>query len=147
MHDRLAVAGRLAVGFVLGEGRAIGFEQIGLALDDEHVLGIFNFRLVREIEAAGNQHAAVDDNDFVVGDGVLSVDVRGQAVVNQVAQFGVRLLLVTLIEDDLDINASALGFDQGVGDGFGGEGIGLNQHFFAGSPDFPNHRVSASSLG
>src|SRR6266851_1164119 len=147
MKYGLATAGRLAVRFVLREIRTIGFEQFGMAFDDEHVLGVFHLGLVREIEAAGDQNPAVDDHDLVVGDGVLGVDVWSQAVVDQVAELSVGFLLVAAVENDLDVYSSPLGFDEGVGNGFGGKRISLDQYLSAGSADFPNSRVGAASLG
>ena len=70
MNHRLRAAGRLAVGFVFGKVQLVRFEQLGVAFDDEHVLGIFHFGLMGKVEAAGDQDAPVNDHDFVVCDGV-----------------------------------------------------------------------------
>ena len=66
--------GRLTVAFVRGEIAAIERHQFGMAFDNEQVLGVLGLGLVGEVEAAGDNRSAVDHHDFVVGDGMRSID-------------------------------------------------------------------------
>jgi hypothetical protein len=54
----------------------VGLRQC-LVVDDEQVLGVALLGALREVEAPGDDGLAVDDDDFVVGDGVPRVDPDG----------------------------------------------------------------------
>ena len=59
------------------EAGIVRLEEVGIALDDEHVLGVFHLSLVREIETAGDHRLAIYDHDLVMGDGVVRIDPSG----------------------------------------------------------------------
>ena len=107
--------GRLAMLLVRGEILAVGLDQLGLAFDDKQVFGVFMLGLVGEIEAARDQGAPVDNHDFIVGDGVMGINERGQAVFQKNVQIGVALHLIALVEEDFDIHPAFFGFDQPEG--------------------------------
>ena len=70
---------------------------------------------------------AVDDHDLVVGDGVLGVDQRRDARVQQEVgreYFSVRWLLSRMT---CDLHAPLVGIDQGLGDRGRGEAVGLDE--------------------
>ena len=73
---RLFMLWRLAVGLVGREILVVGVEQIGMPFDDEQVFSVFDFGLMREIEAARQQCGMVDQHNLAVGDGMLGIDER-----------------------------------------------------------------------
>ena len=138
---------RLAMGFVDLEVFQVLVSQLLVVFEDDEVLGVFVLGLVREIKAARQNDAAVDHHHLVVGDGMLGVDKKGHLVLCQDVQIGMRFFLVAPVEQDLDVNASFLGFDQGVGNGVGRKGIGLHENLFAGPIQLADDSVLAAPFG
>ena len=64
----------------------VSVDQVRVALDDQQVLRVFRLGLMGEVEAAGDERGAVDEHDLVVGDGVVGVDERGQALFEEELQ-------------------------------------------------------------
>ena len=65
---------RFRMAQVVLEVLAIGFVQFRAVAKDQQILGVAVFGGGGEIEAAGDDRAAVDQHDFVVSDLVLRID-------------------------------------------------------------------------
>ena len=102
---------------------------------------------MREVEAAGDQRALVDDHDLVVGDGVVGVDMRRQPVLLDERQFGVSFLFLAAIQNDVDVHAPFLRVHKRLGDSLGSERIGEDEDFSSGFLDLADHGLGASPLG
>ena len=59
---------------VFEEALAIQVEQLGMPFDDQQVFRVLMLRLVCEVEAARDERGLVDNDDFVVRDGMIVVD-------------------------------------------------------------------------
>ena len=78
----------LPVGGVLVRNRLIP--------DYEQVLGVVVFSRFGEVETARDDHAAIDDHDFIMGDGVFRIDQgRNAGITDEIGgkYFSVRWLL------------------------------------------------------
>ena len=71
------------VAFVDVKILTIAPSQIGLTFEHEQVFRVFLLGLVREVETAGQDLMAIDDDDFVVSDGMLGVDEWRQTLFEQ----------------------------------------------------------------
>lgn len=61
----------LPVQFII---RKVFREQVGVVFEDQQVFRVAVFRRFREVERAGNDRVVVNQNDFVMRDGVSIVD-------------------------------------------------------------------------
>lgn len=114
--------------------------------DDQQVLGIFLLGGLGEIEGAGNHNRPVDEDDLVVGDGVLAVDVGGDAGVPEKGERGVSLAPLTLVEDHLHLDPAPVRLEQSVGNRGGGEGVSLDEDLRTGPIDLPYDGRGAAVL-
>ena len=69
-----------------------------------------------------------------------------EALLQEQRQVGVLLTLVALVEQERHLDAARLGGDEGLGDRFGAEGVGLHQHLVAGGVDLADHGLGAAAL-
>ncbi len=61
----------------------VSLDEVGHVVQDQEVLSIIMLRRPGEIEGPGDQHVIVDNHDFVVGNGVLIVDIDPDARIIQ----------------------------------------------------------------
>jgi hypothetical protein len=95
---------------------------------DEEVLGILLLGRLRKVKAPRDDDLVIDDHDLVMGDGVVRIEHGLDALVRQEVGRGALLRALTLIEDDLHLDATFVGVKQRFGDRRRGEGIGLDQN-------------------
>ena len=114
--------------------------------DDQQVLGILLLSGSGEIEGAGDHDRPVDEDDLVVGDGMLGINVGGDAGVHEKGERRVSLVLLTLVEDHLYLDPSPVCLEQGVGDRSGGEGVSLDEDLRPSPIDLPYDGRGASVL-
>ena len=90
---------------MLGMGLPVGGEFGGYRLvpDNQQVLGVLVLGLIREVEAPRDDHIAVDDDEFVVGGGVLIVDERRHALLDDELGLLIFHLRSTSIQNHLDL--------------------------------------------
>jgi len=93
----------------------VGFGQL-LRADDQEVLRVLLLGGLCEIERAGDDDRTVDEDDLVVGNGVLFVDVGRDAGMRQKGRRRVPLGLLTLVEDRLDLYAAFVGLEERLRD-------------------------------
>ena len=141
---RLAFIGVRMCGVGLPVGRVLGGEV--RAADDQQVLGVVLFGSRREVEAARNDGLAVDDHDLVVGDGVLGVDLRGDAGVNHEVRRRILLGPLALVEDDLNLDAPLVGIDRALAMGTLVKRVGLHQDRGLGGVEFLDHGLRAAAF-
>jgi hypothetical protein len=79
------------------------------AADAAHILGVLVLRRLREVEAAGEDRLAIDDDHLVMGNRVVGVDHGRHPLVGQEVRRGIFLRALTLIEDDLHLDATLMG--------------------------------------
>ena len=115
--------------------------------DDEEVLGVLLLGGLREVERTGDDDRPVDDDDLVVGDGVLGVDIGGDAGVREKGRRRVLLRPLALVEDHFDLDPPLVRLEQGLGDRGGGEGVGLDADLRAGLADLPDDRLGGAVAG
>ena len=99
----------------------IVFHRQHLVVDHEQVLGVVFLGGFCEIERAGDDGFAVDDDDFVVGNRVLGVDQGGDAGMRDEVSLGVVLAPLAPVQDRLDLHAALFRIDEGFRDGGRGE--------------------------
>jgi hypothetical protein len=106
-HIRLAMLGvRLPVLRILRRQRLVS--------DDQEVLRIFLLGGFREIETPRDEGLAVDDDDLVMGNGMLGINLRGYALVGQEIGRGVFFGALALIEDDLYPDTPSVGLSSAL---------------------------------
>ena len=120
--------------------------EVEVVLDDEEILGVAVLSGLREVERTGDDGAVVDKDNLVVGDGVAVVNEGGDTLVKEEVEFAVVLGLLRFVENDLAVDATFFGFEDGLGDGGGGERIGLNADVFFGVANFLDDSVGASAI-
>jgi len=120
---------------VHGHARVIG--------DDQNVLGVFRLSGGGEVEAAGDDRAAVDHHDLVMRDAHPVIDQRLDAVIAQVRRAGVATLLVGLVEDDAHVDAARLGAGNRGNDRRAGEAVSLHKKLALGALDLSNYERGA----
>lgn len=118
-----------------------------VALEDLQVLGILLLRGPGKIEGTGDQGAAVDDDDLVVGDGVGRVDKGGDAGMGDKVSRGVFLSALAPVQDCYDPDAALAGSDEGLGDRLAGKGIGLQQDLPGGCIDLSDNGLGRAAIG
>jgi len=123
------VSRNLTMRLVCPKALAIRLQKFGVSLEYEQILGIFDFRLMREIEAAGDERPPIDDHDLIVRDRVMSIDRRHDPLLNQVPSSVYVSFSFALVEQDLDADAASLRVKQRLRDRLGRERIRLNQYF------------------
>ncbi len=126
---------------------AVDGGEVGVVAQDEQVLGVVFLGLVREVEAAGQDGPTVEDHHLVVGDGVMRVDARCQALFLEEVQVGVGFLFLADVEDDLDVNTAQLGLDQRLGDRLRRERVSLNENLVTGLLNLLDDHLGAAALG
>src|SRR4051812_18047220 len=122
MRGRSGVAAALvglAVLVVVAKVVFVGLVEVWPVADDEEVFGVGFFGAGGEVEAAGDDRLAIDQHDFVVGDGVSRVDERGDAGVGDEVGAGVLFRFLAFVEDDIDGDSAVVGLDKRVGDRHG----------------------------
>jgi hypothetical protein len=65
------------------EIRPVRRRRVGVALDDQDVFGVALLRGLGEVKRAGNHGVGVDEDDFVLRDGVFPIDVDRDAVIRE----------------------------------------------------------------
>ncbi len=100
----------------------------GRVVNDQQVFRVVFFRLLREIERAGQNGMTVDNNYFVVSDRMPVVDESRDAVVLRESRRGVFVGLVALVQNHLYVHAPLVCVRESLGDWRGREGVGLNEH-------------------
>ena len=116
-------------------------------MDDQEVLRVLLLGRLGEVERAGDHDRPVNEDDLVVGDSVLVVDVGRDAGVRQKGRRRVLLGLLALVENRLDFHAAPVGFEQGLGDRGGGEGVGLDEDLGTGPVDLPDDGLRRAVVG
>jgi len=100
----------------------------GLVVDDEEVLGVGVLGRLREVETARHYRFAVHDHDFVVGDGMGSVNPDGDSGMLEEGQARIFFRPLAFVQDHADIEATAFRVTKSFSDRGGSEGIRLNNH-------------------
>jgi len=77
--------------------RLVRLDELGRILDHQQILGILLFGRLGEIEGAGDHRGPVDHYDFVVGNGVLVVDERLDARIDEKRSRTILLRLLRFI--------------------------------------------------
>ena len=104
------------MGLVNAEILPIESSQFGAALDGKEVLGVVRLGGLREVEAACDDGFLIDDHDFVVSDGMLSIDEDFQPFLNASRHIGTQIDFVGLVEDELHFHATVMGINQSFDD-------------------------------
>jgi hypothetical protein len=115
--------------------------------NDQQVLRVRLLRLFRKVDRAGNDRAVVDDYHLVVGNRVLGVDESWNP---RIVEEGCRRILcrsLGTIEDNANLDAPLVGFQEGFGDRGRREREGLNEKFRLGSVDLLDQGVGAAAFG
>lgn len=115
------------------------------AVDHQQVFSVAVLGLVGEVEAAGDDRLAVDQDDLVVGDRVLGVDIGGDSIGRDFARVGM-FFQVAFVEHDRDFHAAMVRIDQGMGDWLGGERVGLHLDHMLGLFDLLHHPLGAAAF-
>lgn len=118
-----------------------------LRFDNQEVFGVLLLGCLRKIERTGDDPGGVYDHDLVVGYGVLAVDVGGNAHVGKERGGGIFRRALALVENGGHFYTALMGFDKGLRDGRGGEGICLDEYLGACRSDLPYDLFSAVSAG
>jgi len=121
--------------FMILEIPDVAVHQRLVALHDQQVFGIPLFGRLGEVEGAGDQGAAVDDHDLVVGNGMGRVDKGGDAGMGDEVCRGVFLPALAPVQDRFDPDPPLAGIHEGLCDRPGGEGICLKQDLTGGGID------------
>ena len=95
--------------------------------DEEQVLGVALLGGPGEVEGAGDGHALVYDDDFVMGDGVFGINEGEDMVVREEIRLGVFLLALASVHDGRYFYAALKRVYQCGGDGFAVEAVGLTR--------------------
>lgn len=117
-----------------------------LRADDQQVLGVFLLGCFGEVEGAGDHDRPVDEDNFVMGDGMLRVDVSGNAGVGEKGERRVSLALLTLVEDHLHLDPPPVRLEQGAGDRRRGEGVSLDKDLRPGPIDLLHNGRGAAAV-
>jgi hypothetical protein len=88
-------------------GRVLGGQ--GRIAKEQHVLRMLLLSRLGEVEASRDDGFAVDDDDFVKGNGVFRVDHGRHALIGQKIGRGILLGALALVEDDLYLDAAPVG--------------------------------------
>lgn len=134
-----------AVAFVKIPVFEVGFGD-ALVPDDEEIFRVGFLCGLGEVKRAGDYCFFVDDNDFVVLYGMACVDPSGDAGVCREICGRVFLGALAFVEDDCHVDVAAMGVDQGLGDGCGGEGVDHYMDGFLGGVDFVDDGLGDVSL-
>src|SRR5438132_10119313 len=105
MKTRIALRGS-AMGFVLKKILVVSTDQLGTVPDHHQVLGVLVLGRPSQVETAGDQDSPIDDEDLVVSDGMLGVDERLQAVVQENAEIRMGHLFVATVKQAIDVEAA-----------------------------------------
>ena len=120
--------------------------QVGPVVNDQQVLGIAVFRIVCEVETAGDQRVAVDQHDFVVSNRMLGINVGLNSRMRQEIGGGILLGSLTLVEHHDHSHSALMGEFQGLRDRCRSKRIGLDQNQPLGVINLLNNRLRAASL-
>jgi hypothetical protein len=113
--------------------RALGRQRF--VPDDQHILRVLLLRRLGELETPREDGFAVDNNHLIVRDGMIGINRRGHPLVGQEVGRGVFFVALTLIQNHLHRHAALVGVEQCLGDGGGGEAVGLDENAGLGSPN------------
>ena len=117
------------------------------ALDDKQVFRVTLFARFCEVEGTSDHGVAVDDDDFVVRDGVLAVDPRWDIRVFQEGGLGVVCGFVGFIENRLYAHAATESLHQSARDRCRSKGIRLDEDELLCVADFLDDGLGASAFG
>lgn len=99
----------------------------GLIPNHQQVFGVLFLSRSGEIEGPGNNGFPIDNHDLVVGDSVGSVNQGWDSRMSQEIRRGILVPPLALIQDDLDLDPSLMGGQEGFSDRGRCEGVSLNQ--------------------
>lgn len=119
--------------------------QLG-RFQDQQVLCVPLLGCLGEVEAARDDHPAINDHDLVVSDGVCSVDPRRNASTDKERHAAIAFGPLALVEDHPHINAMIVGSLQGARDRRAGEAIGLDQNHLPGAGYGSDHGILGTAL-
>ena len=128
-----------------GKVLLVGLCDLRFASNHQQVLRVAVLRLPREVERAGDDGAAVDDDHLVVCDRVLSVGPDGDVVVRQVRAAAELLTGRLPVEDRPDGDAAILSLGQRPGDLGAGEAVRLHVDTRLGPGDLFHDRLRATA--
>jgi hypothetical protein len=103
-----------------------------VSLQDQQVFGILLFCCQGKIKGSGNQGAAVNNKDFVVGNGMHRIDIGRDARVGDKIGRGVLCFTLAPVQDGFDPDPALAGIYEGLCDRRAGERVGLQQDFATG---------------
>jgi hypothetical protein len=113
--------------FMILEITDVAFNQWLVSLHDQQVFCIFLFCGLGKIEGAGNQGAAVYNDNLVVGNGMDRVDIGRNARMGDKVCRGVLCFTLASVQDGLDPDPSLSCIDEGPCDRCAGKRVGLQQ--------------------
>jgi hypothetical protein len=116
----------------------------GSGFENEQVLGVVGFRSTGDIVGSRGSVDPVDEGDLVVRDGMLVVDVDGNAGISEPVGLGVSFEGFARVEDDLHVDFASVGADEGLGNDLVGQDVLLHPDgLFGVVQEFDEDRLTA----
>ena len=81
-----------------------------------------------------------------MGNRVVVVDHRHESLLDEMGHLAMGIALVTVVEDDFDMNAAQFRLDERLRDGPRREPVGEQQHLAPSQPDFADDDLRASAV-
>jgi hypothetical protein len=113
--------------FMILEITDVAINQRPVSLHHQQVFRVLLFCRLGKIEGTGNQGAAVDNDNLVVGNGVCRVDIGRNARMGDKICRGVLCFTLTSIQNGLDPDPALSCLDEGLCDRYTGKRVGLQQ--------------------
>jgi len=125
----------------------VTFHQRPVALQDQQVFCILLFCCPGEIKGAGNQGAAVNNEDLVVGNGMRRIDIGWNARMGDKIGRGVLCLTLASVQDGFNPEPTFAGIYEGLGNRRAGKRVGLQQDLATGCIDLPDNGLGGAASG
>jgi len=117
-------------------------------VEDQKIFRVSFLRRPCEIKRSRNDDFSINDHDLIMGNGMLSIDFGLDPRIQKEVRRRIFIpLLLTLIEDNLDLDPPLMSLQQCLRNGSGGKGIGLDKDHASGFMQLSDDRLRTPAVG